>query len=163
VTFLTDGDEAEPAAAGGNESTSVELLRAVARRTADGDRDGLRRDLAGAPAPVGLDLAALAPTLLHRLATELLGHQPHAEDLPALTRTARDRVLALLPGLPPDVVDTLLARVCRVPPGAAGRGQAVPHPADTAVTGGVLVGVLLHRLGRDPDSVEPGMPTGGPA
>jgi hypothetical protein len=159
VAYLTDGAQPEPTTGGAPRSTAVELLRAVARRTAAADRDGLRRELADAPAPVGLDLAALAPTVLHRLATDLLGHQPKAEDLPALTRAARGPVLDLLPKLPPSIVDTLLARVCRVPPGRGGAPQEVPHPADTAVTHGVLVGVLMHRLGRDPDSLDPGATT----
>jgi hypothetical protein len=156
VAYLTDGAQPEPTTGGSPRSTAAELLRAVARRTAAADRDGLRRELADAPAPVGLDLAALAPTVLHRLATDLLGHQPKAEDLPALTRAARGPVLDLLPKLPPSIVDTLLARVCRVPPGRDSGPQEVPHPADTAVTHGVLVGVLMHRLGRDPDSLDPG-------
>jgi hypothetical protein len=153
VAYLTDG-AAEPAQppSGTGSATSVELLRRVARHTGSGDQAGLRRELAGAPAPVGLGLSALAPAVLHRLAGDLLGHQPRAEDLPTLTRTAREPVLALLPKLPPQLVDALLARVCRVAPSG---DTVAPHPADSAVTSGVLVGVLLRRLGRDPDSLDP--------
>ena len=149
VAYLTDGPVAEPdtpAAA----TTPDELLRTVTRHTRAGDRDGLRRALEGAPAPVGLGLSALAPALLHRLASDLLGHEPQPADLSTLTRTAREPVLSLLPKLPPALVDTLLARVCRVP--LAG-DPVPPHPADSAVTSGVLVGVLARRLGREPGAL----------
>jgi hypothetical protein len=151
VGFLTDGPAQDVPARNG--STSEDLLREVARHTRAGDRAGLREELAGVPAPVGLGLSAIGATILHRLATQLLGHQPAAADLPTLTRTAREPVLALLPKLPPEMVDTLLARVCRVPPKEV--PDTPPHPADSAVTTGVLVGVLLHRLGGEPDSLTP--------
>jgi hypothetical protein len=154
VAYLTDGpvepDEPE------SSTTSQELLRQVARRTGAGDREGLRKALEGAPAPVGLGLAALAPALLHRLATGLLGHDPGPADLPALTRTAREPVLALLPKLPPPLVDRLLAQVCRTPTTPE---PTPPHPADSAVANGVLVGVLARRLGQEPEALfgrEPG-------
>ncbi|OLE27343.1 MAG: hypothetical protein AUG49_05670 [Catenulispora sp. 13_1_20CM_3_70_7] len=147
VAYLTDGAPADPAT---TTISSDELLRSVARHTGAGDRTGLRRVLTGAPAPAGLGLSALAPALLHRLASDLLGHEPRPADLPALTGTAREPVLALLPKLPPALVDTLLAQVCRVPRPA---DPVPPHPADTAVTSGVLVGVLLRRLGRDPEAL----------
>ena len=177
--------------------TAADLLRRVARRAGAADRDGLRRELTSAPPPVGLGLAAIAPTVLYRLAGDLLGHQPRAEDLPALTRIAREPVRAVLPGLPDEVLNTLLARLCRVPladrpkppsdpatprrpthdpatpPGPA-RDPATPprpthdpaapvHPADSAVASGVLVGVLLRRLGRDPDALDPTAPEPLPA
>jgi hypothetical protein len=143
-------------------ASGVDLLRRVAGLT---DRDGLRRELAGAAPPAGLGLAAIAPPVLHKLAGELLGHRPRAEDLAELTRTAREPVRELLPGLPPEVVDTLLARVCRVPPPPprtgeprAGEPPATGHPADSAVAAGVLVGVLLRRLGRAPGELDPAAP-----
>ena len=148
VAYLTDGAPAPDPAT--TTISSDELLRSVARHTGAGDRTGLRRVLTGAPAPAGLGLSALAPALLHRLASDLLGHEPRPADLPALTGTAREPVLALLPKLPPALVDTLLAQVCRVPRPA---DPVPPHPADTAVTSGVLVGVLLRRLGRDPGTL----------
>jgi hypothetical protein len=45
----------------------------------------------------------------------------------------------------------MLARICRVPPAT----DPVPphHPADSAVTSGVLVGVLARRLGREPEAL----------
>ena len=79
-------------------------------------------------------------------------HAP--QDLPRLQGAASDRVRALLPGTPPALVDTLLARICRAPAAAT-----VPaHPADSAVTAGVLTGVLLARLGRDPATLDPAAP-----
>jgi hypothetical protein len=78
----------------------------------------------------------------------------------------------VLPGLPDEVLHTLLARVCRVAPprsadrpaeGSADRSAGAVHPADSAVASGVLVGVLLHRLDRDPDSLDPGAPDPLPA
>jgi hypothetical protein len=148
VAYLTDGpvEPDEPASS----ATAQELLRRVAGRSGAGDRDGLRKALEGAPAPVGLGLAALAPALLHRLATELLGHDPTPPDLPALSRTARGPVLALLPKLPPPIVDRLLAQVCRA---STAPEPIPPHPADSAVTSGVLVGVLARRLGREPEAL----------
>jgi hypothetical protein len=151
VGFLTDGAAQDVPARNG--STSEDLLREVARRTRAGDRAGLREELAGVPAPVGLGLSAIGATVLHRLATQLLGHQPAPADLPALTRTAREPVRTLLPKLPPEMVDTLLARVCRVPPKES--PDPPPHPADSAVTTGVLVGVLLQRVGGDADALAP--------
>lgn len=156
---------------------SSELLGRVAAGVRAGDRDRLHRELAAVQAPVGLGLSVAAPPVLHRLAGDLLGHPPRPEDLPRLHDTTATRVRDLLPGLPATVVDTLLARVCRVPepaahrggpgapggtatdrtPAAARTGQAdadedrgPAHPADAAVAAGVLAGVLLDRLGRDP-------------
>ncbi|HEY2670197.1 MAG TPA: hypothetical protein VGJ07_07440 [Rugosimonospora sp.] len=141
--------------AGGKAGSGVgeppELLRRIARHTRSGNRDALRRELTDVAPPVGLGLAAISPPVLYRLAGDLLGHQPRAADLAQLTNTAREPVHALLPKLPSGVVDTLLARVCRIPPPRESGPPA--HPADSAVTGAVLVGVLLSRLGRDPDSL----------
>jgi hypothetical protein len=152
VAVLTDGP-AEEAPSGQPAGQAPELLRAVARHTRSGDRDGLRRELARVAPPVGLDLAAITPSLLHRLAGDLLGHQPRGADLAELRRATGDRIHALLPQLPPDVVDAQLSRACRVPPPE--RTGAPAHPTDSAVTGAVLVGALLARLGRDPDSLDP--------
>jgi hypothetical protein len=57
------------------------------------------------------------------------------------------------------VLDTLLARICRVPAGKQQQGQQpAGHPADSAVTAGVLTGVLLARLGRDAAALDPEAP-----
>ena len=45
----------------------------------------------------------------------LLGHEPRADDLARLRSAAAGRVKSLLPGAPPAVLETLLARVCRAP------------------------------------------------
>jgi hypothetical protein len=92
--------------------------------------------------------------VLHRLAGDLLGHEPRPDDLARLRTAAAGRVRSLLPGTSPAVLDTLLARICRAP-AAAG---AQPHPADSAVTSSVLTGVLLARLGRDAASLDAAAP-----
>jgi len=128
-------------------SDSTELLRRVVRGVRAGDRDRLRTELRRAHADVGLGLAALAPPLLRDLATDLLRHPPRAEDLDRLRGALGGPVRDLLPGLPAPVLETLLTRVCRMPPPR--RSGEPPHAADSAVAGGVLTGVLLARLGRD--------------
>ncbi len=138
----------------GSRADSAELLRRVAAGVRAGDRARLGRDLHGVNAAVGLNLSAITPAVLRRLAGDLLGHEPRPEDLARLRGAASDRTRALLPGIAPDLVDTLLARVCRAP-----AAQTVPaHPADSAVTSGVLTGVLLARLGRDPGTLDPAAP-----
>ncbi|MGW4681629.1 hypothetical protein ACWEOS_24475 [Micromonospora taraxaci] len=136
---------------------SQELLRRVVGGVRSGDRDRLRKELRRAPADVGLGMAALAPPLLRELAGELLGHPPRAADLGRLRGELDGRVRDLLPGLPPPVLETLLTRVCRMPPPRAS-GEP-PHAADSAVTAGVATGLLLARLGRDLPSAG-GQPAG---
>jgi hypothetical protein len=92
--------------------------------------------------------------VLRRLAGDLLGHEPGPDDLQRLRGAAGGRVRSLLPGTPPAVLDTLLARICRTPQSE----QTPAHPADSAVTSSVLTGVLLARLGRDPETLDPGAP-----
>jgi hypothetical protein len=148
VAELTGGREGSPDEADERVGDSRELLRRVVTGVRAGDRDRLHRELRRAHADVGLGLAAVAPPLLRDLAGELLGHPPRADDLSRLRRELDGRVRDLLPGLPPPVLDTLLTRVCRMPPPRPGpAGQ--PHAADPAVTAGVVTGVLLARLGRD--------------
>ncbi|MEU4338402.1 hypothetical protein AB0F59_27725 [Micromonospora lupini] len=126
---------------------SQELLRRVVGGVRAGDRDRLRTELRRASADVGLGMAALAPPLLRELAGELLGHPPRAADLGRLRGELDGRVRDLLPGLPPSVLETLLTRVCRMPPPRASGEPS--HAADSAVTAGVATGLLLARLGRD--------------
>jgi hypothetical protein len=133
---------------------SGELLRRVAAGARSGDRARLGRDLHRVTASTGLGLSAVTPPVLRRLAGDLLGHEPRPEDLPRLRTAAAGRVRSLLPGIPPDVLDTLLARICRAP---AAR-DAQTHPADSAVTSSVLTGVLLARLGRDATTLDPAAP-----
>lgn len=128
-------------------SDTGQLLRRVAAGVRAGARDRLHRDLAAAAPPVGLGLAVLTPPLLHQLAADLLGHPPRAGDVKPLTSRTAGRVRALLPGLPPHVLDAVLTRVCRV--ARSGERPERIHPADWAIAGAVLAGVLLHLLGRD--------------
>ncbi|MEU1397043.1 hypothetical protein ABZ403_13410 [Micromonospora zamorensis] len=152
VAELTGGREGTDDEPDERVDDSQELLRRVVGGVRSGDRDRLRKELRRAPADVGLGMAALAPPLLRELAGELLGHPPRATDLGRLRGELHGRVRDLLPGLPPPVLETLLTRVCRMPPPRAS-GEP-PHAADSAVTAGVATGLLLARLGRD-------LPTGG--
>ncbi|WP_328848134.1 hypothetical protein [Micromonospora zamorensis] len=152
VAELTGGREGTDDEPDERVDDSQELLRRVVGGVRSGDRDRLRKELRRAPADVGLGMAALAPPLLRELAGELLGHPPRATDLGRLRGELDGRVRDLLPGLPPPVLETLLTRVCRMPPPRAS-GEP-PHAADSAVTAGVATGLLLARLGRD-------LPTGG--
>ncbi|PRY33641.1 hypothetical protein [Pseudosporangium ferrugineum] len=133
---------------------TAELLRRVAAGVRSGDRAQLGRDLHRVNAATGLGLSAASTPVLHRLAGDLLGHEPRPEDLERLRTAATGRVRSLLPGTSPAVVDTLLARICRAP----AKAETPAHPADSAVTASVLTGVLLARLGRDPDTLHPDAP-----
>ncbi|MEU6078556.1 hypothetical protein, partial [Micromonospora sp. NPDC047074] len=148
VAELTGGREGPPDGPDEQVDDSRELLRRVVGGVRAGDRARLHTELRRAHADVGLGMAAVAPPLLRDLAGELLGHPPRADDLGRLHRELDDRVRDLLPGLPPPVLDTLLTRICRMPPPRRGDAEQ-PHAADPAVTAGVLTGVLLARLGRD--------------
>ncbi|WJK35954.1 hypothetical protein [Solwaraspora sp. WMMA2065] len=159
-------DTTRPAAA----TDTPELLRRVATAVRREDRAGLHRDLAAVAAPTGLNLAAITPPLLHRLAGDLLDHEPQAEDLRQLASATTRRVRELLPGMPDPVLQTLLARICRVPADErrddgrradgdqAGQPPDPPHPADSAVAGAVLTGVLLRLLDREPQTLRPEQP-----
>ncbi|ASW55027.1 hypothetical protein [Plantactinospora sp. KBS50] len=153
VAELTGGEAPRPGDPPAAEPTRritdpAELLRRVTAGVRAGDRAGLRRELGQVEADVGLGLATVAPPLLRGLATDLLGHPPRAEDLPRLRRELDGGVTRLLPGLPPAVLDTLLSRVCRMPPPPR-RADEQANPADPAVAAGVLAGLLMHRVGRD--------------
>ncbi|MFJ8578157.1 hypothetical protein [Micromonospora sp. NPDC093277] len=162
VAELTGGREGPPDEPDERVDDSRELLRRVVTGIRSGDRDRLHRELRRAHADVGLGLAAVAPPLLRDLAGELLGHPPRADDLGRLRRELDGRVRDLLPGLPPPVLDTLLTRVCRMPPPRRAEDQEHPHAADPAVTAGVVAGVLLDRLGRDlPKDAEEREPSRG--
>jgi len=150
--------EAPPAAAQSapepGKADTAELLRKVAGGVRSGDRARVGRDLHAVSASSGLALSAITSPVLRRLAGDLLGHEPRADDVARLRSAAAGRVKSLLPGAPPAVLETLIARVCRAP---APEG-AQTHPADSAVTAGVLTGVLLARLGRDASSLDPAAP-----
>lgn len=144
----------ESGAAPDRSGDTAELLRQVAAGVRSGDRARLGRDLHRVNAATGLGLSAASNPVLHRLAGDLLGHEPRPEDLQRLRTAASGRVRSLLPGTPPAVLDTLLARICRAP----AKAEAPAHPADSAVTASVLTGVLLARLGRDPATLHPDAP-----
>lgn len=136
---------------------TAELLRRVASGVRAGDRARLGRELHGVNASTGLALSAVSSPVLSRLAGDLLGHEPRPEDVPRLRSAAEGRVRSLLPGTSPAVLETLIARICRVPTQGSPTTQAA-HPADSAVTAGVLTGVLLARLGRDAGTLDPSAP-----
>jgi hypothetical protein len=146
-------DDGEPNRA---QADTAELLRRVATGVRAGDRARVGRDLHSVDASTGLALSAVTPPVLHRLAGDLLGHEPRPDDVARLRTAAEGRVRSLLPGTSPAVLETLLDRICRVPvPGGA---RPAGHPADNAVTASVLTGVLLARLGRDPSALDPRAP-----
>ena len=156
VAHLT-GEAPPEAAEDGDRPDTAELLRRVASGVRAGDRARLGRELHRVHASTGLALSAVTPPVLHRLAGDLLGHEPRPEDVPRLRSAAEGRVRSLLPGTSPAVLDTLIARICRAPaPG--GQPQPPAHPADNAVTASVLTGVLLARLGRDAGTLDPSAP-----
>ncbi|MFF5288212.1 hypothetical protein [Paractinoplanes globisporus] len=134
---------------------TAELLRRVASGVRAGDKAKVGRDLHDASAATGLGLSAMTSPVLHRLAGDLLGHEPRPDDVERLRTASAGRVRSLLPGTSPAVLETLLARICRAP--VKGQ-QPAGHPADSAVTAGVLTGVLLARLGRDASSLDPDAP-----
>jgi hypothetical protein len=154
VAELTGEPPPKPEEVAAQHPSTAELLRRVAAGVRSGDRARLGRDLHHVDAATGLSLSAVTPPVLRRLAGDLLGHEARADDLNRLRTAVAGRVRSLLPGIAPGVLESVLARVCRAPApdGPAG------HPADNAVTASVLTGVLLARLGRDPESLDPAAP-----
>jgi hypothetical protein len=153
VTELTGEPAPEES---GDKTDTAELLRNVASGVRAGDRARVGRDLHSVNASTGLALSAVTPPVLHRLAGDLLGHEPRPEDVPRLRTAAEGRVRSLLPGTSPAVLETLIDRICRVPVTSGARPAG--HPADNAVTASVLTGVLLARLGRDASTLDPSAP-----
>jgi hypothetical protein len=154
VGELTGEPPAKPEEVAERHPSTAELLRKVAGAVRSGDRARLGRDLQTVDAATGLGLSAVTPPVLHRLAGDLLGHEPRPDDVARLRTAVTGRVRSLLPGTSPATLDTLLGRICRVPAQAEQPG----HPADNAVTASVLTGVLLARLGRDPGTLDPSAP-----
>jgi hypothetical protein len=140
----------------GAKTDTAELLRNVASGVRAGDRARVGRDLHSVNASTGLALSAVTPAVLHRLAGDLLGHEPRPDDVPRLRTAAEGRVRSMLPGTSPAVLETLIDRICRVPVTSGSRPAG--HPADNAVTASVLTGVLLARLGRDASALDPSAP-----
>nr|MDT0657516.1 hypothetical protein [Micromonospora sp. DSM 115978] len=135
----------------GRADSADELLRRVAAAVRSGDRGRMHAELRDVDADIGLGLAAVAPPLLRELATELLGAPPRAPDQARLRRAAGE-LRDLLPGLHPSVLDTLVTRICRMPPPEQPERS---HPVDGAVAGAVLAGLFLHRLGHPPPPARP--------
>jgi hypothetical protein len=156
ISELTGEPPPKPEEVAREHPSTAELLRRIAGDVRSGDRAGLGRDLHHVDAATGLGLSAVTPPVLQRLAGDLLGHEPRADDLNRLRTAVAGRVKSLLPGTSPGVLDTLLARICRAP--APAPAEQPDHPADNAVTASVLTGVLLARLGREPGSLDPTAP-----
>jgi hypothetical protein len=164
VSELTGEPPPPPEEVAARHPSTAELLRNVAADVRSGDRVRLGRHLQNVDAATGLRLSTVTPPVLHRLAGDLLGHEPRPEDVPRLRTAVSARVRSLLPGASLGALEALLARICRAPaqsePSAPSRAR--PHTdddtADDAVTASVLIGVLLARLGRDPATVDPEAP-----
>jgi hypothetical protein len=154
IAELTGEPPPKPEDVAREHPSTAELLRRVAADVRSGDRARLGRDLHHVDAATGLGLSAVTPPVLQRLAGDLLGHEPRADDLARLRTAVAGRVRSLLPGTSPAALDTLLARICRAPDRAA----EPSHPADNAVTASVLTGVLLARLGREPSTLDAAAP-----
>ncbi|MFC7274685.1 hypothetical protein ACFQS1_11885 [Paractinoplanes rhizophilus] len=152
-----DSDQAAPGGQAKPGGDTADLLRRVASGVRSGDKAKVGRDLHSADAATGLALSAMTSPVLHRLAGDLLGHEPRPDDFERLRSASAGRVRSLLPGTSPAVLETLLARICRVPVQKE-PDRPAGHPADNAVTAGVLTGVLLARLGRDASSLDPNAP-----
>lgn len=127
--------------------SSTELLKRLAGAALNAMPARLHRELASAGAAVGLGLAAVAPPLLRYLAADLVGHPPRLEDLARVRRAAQAH-LAMLPNLPIEAADEVVARVCHAAP------QRTPdrpptHPVDAAASAALLVAGLLSATNRD--------------
>jgi hypothetical protein len=161
VSELTGEPPPPPEEVAARHPSTAELLRTVAADVRSGDRARLGRHLQTVDGAAGRRLSTVTPPVVRQLAGDLLGHEPRPEDLPRLRTAVSARVRSLLPGAPAGGLEALLARICR--PRAehepAGRPADGPRPHDDtdddAVTGSVLAGVLLARLGRDPATLDP--------
>jgi hypothetical protein len=111
----------------------------------------VHRELASAGPAVGLGLAAVAPPLLRYLAADLVGHPPRLEDLARVRRAALAHV-ALLPNLPADAAEEVVARVCHATQQRKGDKEPT-HPVDAAAGAAILVAGLLDATGRGADEL----------
>ncbi|NUR70130.1 MAG: hypothetical protein HOU81_04870 [Hamadaea sp.] len=126
--------------------TSTELLRRCVSATLDERPAKLHRELGSAGPAVGLGLAAVAPPLLRHLAAELVGHPPRLEDLARVRRAALVHT-GLLPELPPEAAEEIVARVCHATPQRRGEGSPT-HPVDAAAAAVLITAGLLAATGR---------------
>ena len=100
VRTLTGEDPPPPGevAAGSAPANTTELLQRVAAGVRSGDRARVGRDLHAVSAHTGLGLSAVTPPVLHRLAGDLLGHEPGPADVERLRSTSAGRVRSMPPG-----------------------------------------------------------------
>ncbi|BCJ72640.1 hypothetical protein CS0771_21840 [Catellatospora sp. IY07-71] len=155
VTLVT-GEEFSAAALSGDRAdaaqSSAELLRRCVSAAHDGDRRRLHRHLAAAGPAVGLGLSAVAPALLRQLATDLVGYPPRLEDLARVRRAALPLPAELLPQLPTEAAEEIVARICHTRPQRAADRSPV-HPVDSATAAALLVAALLRANGRTADEL----------
>lgn len=135
-------------------NSSGDLLQRCVAAALDRDTEHLAHHLTSAGPAVGLGLAAISPRLLRQLGTELVGHPPRLEDLAQVRKHALPFVTNVLPALPVEAAEGILARVCHA------RVQNEPtqpaHPVDVAVGSALLVAGLLkagHRTADDLSNV----------
>ncbi|MEU8081209.1 hypothetical protein AB0B31_37870 [Catellatospora citrea] len=140
------GDRADAA------QSSAELLRRCVQAAHDGDRRRLHRHLVAAGPAVGLGLAAIAPPLLRHLAADLVGYPPRLEDLARVRRAALPLPGELLPQLPAEAAEEIVARVCHTSPQRTA-DRAPTHPVDAATAAALLVAALLRANGRAADEL----------
>jgi hypothetical protein len=132
--------------AGEGATSSNELLQRCVEAALDGDAGRLHHDLSKAGPAVGLGLAAVAPPVLRHLGVDLVGHPPRLEDFARVRRAALPIVADVLPKLPPDAAEEIVARVCHARPQ---RPSARPaHPVDIAAASALLVAGMLKATGR---------------
>ncbi len=137
---------------GDGATSSTELLHQCASAALDNDTARLHRDLSKAGPAVGLGLAAVAPPLLRHLGVDLVGHPPRLEDLARLRRAALPIVNDVLPNLPPDAAEEIIARVCHARPQRESSQQPA-HPVDIAAASALLVAGMLRATGRTADDL----------
>jgi hypothetical protein len=144
LTGFTAGKRTRPTSGERGEATgsSWDLLGLCVAATLDSDVKRLHRALTAAGPAVGLGLAAVAPPLLRQLATELVGHPPRLEDLARVRRAALPILAEVLPALPGDVAEELIARVCHAQPQR--RAAQPAHAVDIAAASALLVAGLLR-------------------
>lgn len=130
--------------------SSAELLHRCVGAALDNDRGLLHRHLVAAGPGVGLGLSAIAPSLLRYLATELIGHPPRLEDLARVRRAALPLVGEVMPAMPAEAAEEIIARVCYAAPRRARRPA---HPVDGAAAAALLVAGLMRATSQGADSL----------
>lgn len=132
-------------------ASSHDLLRSCVAAALDDDPGRLHRHLSSAGPAIGLGLAAVAPPLLRHLSTELVGHPPRMEDLARVRRAGLPIVVQVLPALPADAAEEIIARICHARPQRQATQPA--HPVDVAAASALLVAGLLKANGRAADDL----------